>query len=138
MLKPALATQYSGREMLAKVLEIEVMNTICGSAIVPAAISSIIARATAWVRKNGPRRLVARTRSQLSGVVSRRSEPLQRGDAGIVDPEVDTAVSRRASHRAVGAPAPGRPRRRGSRSRSAIHAFRLRGMLDQRPAASVR
>ncbi len=49
------------------------MKTIWGSATMPAADSSIIARATAWVRKNGPLRLVVRTRSQLSGVVSSRS-----------------------------------------------------------------
>ena len=49
------------------------MNTICGSATIPPAWSRIISRATACVRKNGPRRLVSRTRSQLSGVVSSRS-----------------------------------------------------------------
>ena len=62
-----------GRFTLAKVLEIEVMKTICGSAITPPDLSSIMARATAWVRKKGPRRLVPRTRSQLSAVVSSRS-----------------------------------------------------------------
>jgi len=33
----------------------------------------IIRRATSWVRKKGPRRLILMTRSQLSGVISRRS-----------------------------------------------------------------
>ena len=39
----------------------------------PRRIRSSIAAATAWVRKKGPLRLVARTRSQLSAVVSSRS-----------------------------------------------------------------
>ena len=91
MLSPALETQYSARLTLAKVLETEVMKTIWGSRTVPAATSSIIARATAWVRKNGPRRLIPRTRSQLSGVVSSRSSRAVGGDAGVVDPDVDPA-----------------------------------------------
>ena len=73
MLRPALATQYSPRVTLANRLEIDVMNTICGSGTIPADCIWSIARATDCERKKGPRRFVSSTRSQLSGVVSSRS-----------------------------------------------------------------
>ena len=62
MLRPALLTQYSGRLALAARLEMLVMKTMRGGAR-PASTWAIMRFATVWLKKNGPRRLIPRTRS---------------------------------------------------------------------------
>src|SRR5437868_5207669 len=67
---PAFETQYSPRLVEAYSELIEAMLTIARRPPRPwRGGVAIINRATRWVRKKGPRRLVPSRRSQLSGVV---------------------------------------------------------------------
>jgi hypothetical protein len=63
MLKAALETQYSGLATDDQAAEIEVMKTMAGRRPDAARFWAAILRAAFWVRKNGPRALMAMSRS---------------------------------------------------------------------------
>src|SRR4030042_5151059 len=73
MLRAALETQYSAREVEVTTAEMEVMKMMDGGRPGRASFRAIILLAAFWVRKKGPRALTARSRSKLSGAVSRIS-----------------------------------------------------------------
>ena len=63
MLKAALDTQYSGREVEDTEAEMEVMKTMAGRRPPRRGFWATILLAAFWVRKNGPRALMAMRRS---------------------------------------------------------------------------
>ena len=73
---PAFDMQYSPRETDETYADIEPMLTMrgqCEESLFLDFLSSIISFATLWVKKNTDLRLVSRTKSKLSSVVSRMS-----------------------------------------------------------------
>ena len=74
-------------------LEIEVMKTICGSAIVPADDQLDHRPSDGLGEEEGPAEIDLEDAVPALGRRFEQIEPLHGGDAGVVDPEVDPAMS---------------------------------------------